>query len=312
MLPWLAILVETTEGAALWGGNPEQQLAELGTPDALELLFALWAQGSDPDGQAQLHLELAGWKSFAVLLERGHTRACELLHTLAKKSPTGTRKDLAKAIGKRRADALLAGSATTLDTASILAVLDAAAKRTKGDNLSWPSFASGVGHFEYHAMRVIAARAREGDDWGLLFEVVQGDAQGRDVRWPATIQLYRYGSRIADSGGGYLVHTRKLVVPKGKGTLVERVRAALAKNHRAFWNPAAKAAACLDLGARPQILVDSDAFAHVVGKQGGKPATLPSKSTTYRSIAEALVTRDAEVFEPGTPNTSWQLHARPR
>lgn len=48
-------------------------------------------------------------------------------------------------------------------------------------------------------MRVIAARSRKGDDWGVIFEVVQGDlleGPKDEIRWPGTIQQYRYGSRV--------------------------------------------------------------------------------------------------------------------
>ena len=328
LLPWLETLVGKT-GKPRRDSNVEDQLQQLASPASLALLFRIWAHADDPDAAAQSFLEFQrpGWAALAELSCGDHVRAHELLAALAKKSPSGTKRDLAKAIGARGATQLLAGTATSLDAATILSVLDAAAKSRGGHRLPWPGFRSGAGHFEYHAMRMIAARARDGDDWGVMFEVVQGDAQG--VRWPATIQQYLYGSRVATSGGSYLEDVRKLTVPKldvdpavarkldlrrgraaSSNPFVLRVRAALARDRGVFWNRPAQAIVGLELGPRAEILVATDAFAHVVGKQGGKPAILPSKSPTYRSLATAIATRDASLFVPGKSNTDWRLHVR--
>ncbi len=108
-----------------------------------------------------------------------------------------------------------------LTEAAILDVLDGAASSSNDHPLPWPARGASVGHFEPHAMRVIAARSKRGDGWGILFEVVQGDLlEGPDdeVRWPVTIQQYRYGSRVP-AGGKYLVDARPigmhLVLPRG-------------------------------------------------------------------------------------------------
>jgi hypothetical protein len=213
-------------------------------------------------------------------------------------------------------------------------------------------------------MRVIAARSKTGDDWGILFEVVQGDllqGPGDQVRWPVTNQHYRYGSGVP-SGGRYLEDGRAIgmhrVLPRGfaakafavpasfdgvkvvgpKGTkpivltsaLVKKqrlapgracskriedwpsviaVRARLAQDPGAFWgDPKALAKKVLGI-AQPVVVVVSDAFEHVSGPALGKrgpDAHLPSASKTFRSIAAAIVARDAKRFVPGKPNVSWR------
>lgn len=110
---------------------------------------------------------------------------------------------------------------TTLDEGGILQLLDDAASAEDDSPMPWPRLESGAGHFERHAMRIIAAREKTGDDWGVLIEVVQGDlldGPGEEHRWPATIQQYRYGSKVP-SGGRYLEDARPIgirrVLPKG-------------------------------------------------------------------------------------------------
>jgi hypothetical protein len=65
------------------------------------------------------------------------------------------------------------------------------------------------------------------------------------------------------------------------------------------------------------VLVDSTAFEHVVGTAGieydpdgidARWRLLPSQSPVYRSLAEAIVHRDAGRFAPGTSNLDWRLH----
>jgi len=212
---------------------------------------------------------------------------------------------------------------------------------------------------------MVAARERSGDGWGILFEVVQGDLAARDARWPATIQQYRYGSRVAP-GGRYRVDCRPIglrlrakVEPApfalpgsldgivvtaptvGKFQLTDdlcerldlrpgrsssgrieswltvlAIRAVLAMDQRAFWNPPDKAVRSLRL-RQPVVLVATDAFEHVEGpvpggKASGKLRRLPSRSPVFRSLAAAIAGGDPGKFDPGKPNTDWRLHAKKR
>jgi hypothetical protein len=95
--------------------------------------------------------------------------------------------------------------------------------------------------------------------------------------------------------------------PPGDWPLVLAIRAALARDPAAFWNPPAKAATALNLGAGAEILVATDRFARVAGRGRGKPAGLPSRSPTYRPLARAIVARDGKHFETGKANTDWRL-----
>lgn len=91
------------------------------------------------------------------------------------------------------------------------------------------------------------------------------------------------------------------------------VRAYLAENPRAFWPEPAEA---LSASGVPdgELFLTSDAFFHVSGPapEGRKTepwSLLPSQSTTYRSLAEAIVSRVASRFVPGESNLDYRLHA---
>jgi hypothetical protein len=59
----------------------------------------------------------------------------------------------------------------------------------------------------------------------------------------------------------------------------------------------------------PIVVVTTDAFEHVSGPawcKRGRDKRLPSASSTFRSIAAAIVERDAKRFVPGNPNVSWR------
>jgi hypothetical protein len=196
ILPWLAHFVDEKGTLAM---SPSCVLACLATMDsvaALEVLLRI-------EHHVNIKKVLRAWfdehgrratQALTQLAKAGNPRACEV---------AGVRAPVA------------------LTEASILAVLDEAASSSDDDPMPWPPRGASVGHFEPHAMRLVAVRARKGDDWGVLVEVVQGDyvkAPGTAIRWPATIQQYRYGSRVP-SGGRYLADSRplgmRLVLPRG-------------------------------------------------------------------------------------------------
>lgn len=96
---------------------------------------------------------------------------------------------------------------------------------------------------------------------------------------------------------------------------VQAIRAYLAEYPGSLWPPAAESAALLNIDDG-EILVVSDAFAHVLGpsipmdRDDLAPlAVLPSASPTYRSLAEAIATRDASRFVPGESNLDWRRWA---
>jgi hypothetical protein len=92
------------------------------------------------------------------------------------------------------------------------------------------------------------------------------------------------------------------------------LRAYLAVHPGAFWGDPHEAAARLGLGEDAEVVVVSTAFQHCVGGAGPEAyppewTAKPSASPVIRSLARALVARDARRFEPGEPNLDFRLHA---
>jgi hypothetical protein len=281
------------------------------------------------------------WAALAKEAVAGDAASRAAVLALARRSPRTAKKKLSAAIGKAQAEELLRG-AGELEASTILRVLDAAAAADTDERVRWPTLRASAGHFEYHAMRVVAVRAAKGDDWGILIEVAQGDLLDRKTRWPAVVQRYTYGSRVAP-GGRYLTDSRPLAVKASRGMLREPVeisldralaerldlrpgcsitqmvedwpsvlaiRAALALARAAIFPDPATLLGPLKI-TKPVIVAVSDAFAHVDGPAlgVGPLAALPSTSLAYRTMAEAIVHRDPSRFDPGVPNTDWRLHA---
>jgi hypothetical protein len=253
--------------------------------------------------------------------------------------PERARDELARRVDEPRARRKLARLApATLDERAILDVLDGCADgAVETDGPAWPLFCTNTdGRWEYHALRLIAARAARGPDWGLLLERITGCEDG------ASIQRYTYGNAV---GPGLRVGERSFVDleidgdqvrgAKGKlrvtselirkhdlrpGWCIEKgtaaafalgIRAYLARFPDGLWKPAKRAIACLGLRS-PRIIVESRAFEHVLGKGQGKWRRSPSRSTAYRSLARALVASDGKHFVPGPSNLDWRLHVRTR
>lgn len=118
--------------------------------------------------------------AYPVLAARASTvaRAADALRVLARRSPS----EVGEALTAAGHAALIGelGLATELDVDTIVAELAAASAR------SWPVFNAYVdGRLEYFGQRVIAARARRGDGWALVFERLQGSS-------PDQLMLARY------------------------------------------------------------------------------------------------------------------------
>jgi hypothetical protein len=240
--------------------------------------------------------------------------------------------------------ALLAGKADTeLSAEAILRVLDAAASAEVGERVPWPMMRAAAGHFEYHAMRLTAVRAKRGDDWGILIEVVQGDTLDREARWPAVVQRYAYGSHVPSGGryqrdgkavpvtvrGDRVTKPVKLALDAGTVETLDlrpgrsitgavenwpdvlAIRAALAMRRDAFFSSAAAIAKHLRV-RRAKVVVTAEVFEHTDGPAHGvaKLARLPSKLKSYRTLAAAIAARDPELFDPGRANTDWRAHAK--
>lgn len=92
--------------------------------------------------------------------------------------------------------------------------------------------------------------------------------------------------------------------------LILLIRAYLARYPGSLWKDVTAA-----FGGACDVVVVSDAFEHVVGanvvnaSNDGPFAIDPSASTTYRSLADALVSGDASRFVPGASNLDWRRWA---
>lgn len=281
--------------------------------------------------------------------DEGDARALALLDARARAGGIGFLRALGQVIGEAEALALFERHAwpRTLTREQVLAQLDAATAER------WPEFNLAFdGRQEYFALRLIAAREREGEGWGVVFERLTGSYPGNMF-----VVRYAFGSGVP-AGAEYedIVHLDELDIegperdddhlfhggvirgPAGELRLDERqldawdlrpgkcteigyhplralaIRTYLAHAPGCLWPPIDDALAQLGLD-EPAPLVVSDAFAHVIGpyQREGVPEgawqVLPSESPTFRSLAEALVERDASRFDPGSPNTDWRLHA---
>jgi hypothetical protein len=95
------------------------------------------------------------------------------------------------------------------------------------------------------------------------------------------------------------------------------IRAYLARFPASLWHSPEDALEHLGLES-PRVVVVCDAFAHVLGRRatpyGWAPldriSVLPSTSDTYRSLADALETREASRFRSGTSNLDWRNWVR--
>ncbi len=341
-LPWLVAMLDAY-GTCLPTG-PGAPFYFVGTnllaigPEAAGAVVRVEHQGdSDPDRLGYVKLWLArhgapAWQALAVVAANGDPAAERALAAFARRSPSQVRRLLGPDLAARA----LAGAPKKLTAESVLAVLDAAAAAPIGARLPWPTIVASAGHFEYHAMRVVAVRSTRGDDWGILVEVVQGDILGAedDVRWPATIQRYTYGSKVP-SGGAYLVDARPIPAVVHAQALDEArvraldlrpgrsitgaiadwpsvlaLRALVASDPDALFPPAGTQLGALGL-PRAEVLLDVRALEHVGGTAhgAGALARLPSSSPSWRSIAEVIATRDPERFEVGASNVDWRRYA---
>ena len=232
----------------------------------------------------------------------------------------------------------------TLEATDILATLDSACRQSDG----WPVFFGQEPDRAYHALRMIAVRAREGNDWAVLFEVLEGSSKDHllDCRYLVSshrgsgclesdlvsVELYEDegasdGEQITvcgSWGGVQVTADMRAELEPERSTAAKTqdmrfsliVRAYLAENPE-FWLPEiSRTVACIQL-EHPEVVAVSVAFEHILGPAGAEYdpdgidaqwRKLPSESAVYRSLARAIVARDASAFEPGESNLDWRLH----
>jgi hypothetical protein len=411
ILPWLATFVRP-DGRLVnvpWCVQP--CLLSIGASEAFELIWKVRAIDTDDiaaatgpvsepppsepdDGADTLVIEWiyahpeAGFPALARAAEADDPRAVIMLKSLAQCEPSAVFGFVSRALGHGRAAAIFAAieAPTEVDEAAILAVLDAVAGTD-----DWPELCGGEPERAYHGLRLIAARARDGDGWGVLFERIEGEDEES-----ARLQIYCYGTAVgagapseaATAAGGaggegegeganekgegaalplsarspFDIEGVEVVGPAGplvlKNAMIEardlrpgwvtgrgvrssrysmRLRAYLAEHPGAFFGDAREAASALQIGEDFDIIVESTAFEHVIGRWeipieglsaeearevGLLAASMraplahdapwriqPSESPVFQSLARAIVARDGSLFRPGASNLDWRLHA---
>jgi hypothetical protein len=211
-----------------------------------------------------------------------------------------------------------------LAPAHVLACLDHWAAQ---DGDAWPRFSTGAGPSrEYHALRLIAARAVAGDDWVVVLERLEG--YGRSLK----IQRYAYADDLpsglcadaavelaglgledaarypADAADAGLCEPPDYWTKiDGAPAQVARVRAMLRDPAVAVW-PAPFASVAAVGRADAEVLLVATAFAHTQGPPCDEP--LPSATSTFASLAHAIVARAAAAFTPGDANLDPRAHVR--
>lgn len=115
-------------------------------------------------------------------------RARLMLKSLAQSAPSETFAHVRAALGEAPARALFdaTGTPAALDESCVLVTLDA------GQWSEWPALYGPRPERAYHAMRLVAARSRQGERWGVVFERIEGD----DFESAALVP-YCFGSSVA-------------------------------------------------------------------------------------------------------------------
>jgi hypothetical protein len=229
------------------------------------------------------------------------------------------------------------------DAPTILAWLDRmAALDPKVDYGAWPRFVGGPARWEYHAMRLVVARAGGSTAWGISIELLRGDVED-DVG----VDRYLYGSAVRSGLAPDRVHVpffvegmdeesrvaqwkeaaaigprgavrfrRSMVgeldLRSGGYTAAERpasgfvllLRLYLATYPDALWPAVSESVAAMGLPPDVTVIAASTAFEHAEGPP--PPSGVPS----YASAARAIVAGDPSLFTPGASNLDWRLHVR--
>ena len=276
-----------------------------------------------------------GWPALATRVLAGETRATATFKKLVKGRSRGALDAIESALGKKtRAEIETRFKMTAkLEAAELLGLMDAAATRD-----AWPIWNHDFEEtMEYLALRLVAARG-EGDRWGVCLERLTGSSMdyftidrfafgsevtaGRvdgvnspdvEVTGPAEYDGQAIGSTIRGPKGKLTLtkeHIKSLDLKPGKGTEPDSggeqlvlMRAYLARFPHTIFPPVEQTLAVLKLPKKPRMLVVTERFKHI-----GHAGEIPSKSKTYKSLADAIVSCDSKKFIAGTDNTSWRKH----
>jgi hypothetical protein len=218
LLPWFAGGFKRP-GLQPKAWDTEAALIMLGSPEAFELLlkakyisynsydsYTRRPQGvanvADlPELDPKLDLDPSIQRPLAAFIAEHPQVAGQVVGARLAKNPNDKRlRALVKLLPKAALSAFPGGPppAAALTSKTILAVLDAAAKRPEPE--SWPKFATGIEDdpaiHEYHALRLIGVRSRKGEDWGVVLERISGSFSPHE---PTRINRYLYGTNVRDA-----------------------------------------------------------------------------------------------------------------
>jgi hypothetical protein len=233
---------------------------------------------------------------------------------------------VAKGVGEDEAKKLFAklGMSVTLAPAHVLGALDAHARRAAGGADSWPVFRTGVGPSrEYHAMRLLAARAPESEgseDWAVVLERFEGYGRSCQVRRYVIAEHLPSGLNPeldvplgddacekleamtpADEDAELLEDPDYFTKSDRAPASIARIRALLRDHPEDVWPDPAALFAKLGFDDAA-LLVVTTAFEHTQGAPHGEAP--PSRIPSYVSLAEAIVKGTGAAFDPGRPNVS--------
>ncbi|MBA2542759.1 MAG: hypothetical protein H0V17_24150, partial [Deltaproteobacteria bacterium] len=199
MLPWFAGVLTPEGNLELKAWQIEGALVMLGSEAAFELMLKARAFHFIDNDETRKHplgdvskLRALDPKARIDILVENTIDAFMAKHpqvaarVLAKRAATAPKDKRLAALGKRLA--LVVGGKAALDAAfgarpveavtakAILEVLDAGA----GDPApqAWPKFSTGIEDdpmgYEYFGLRLIGARSKKGEDWGVVLERISG------------------------------------------------------------------------------------------------------------------------------------------
>lgn len=301
----------------VWDTTGWDEAGAAGTPDEQATgLFAAWVTAHPQVGFVELGRLAAG----------GDAAALSFLQTWGAPQARRVFGWLRGALGEATARELYAraGMIGDLAPAHVLACLDYWAAQA-GD--AWPRFATGAGPSrEYHALRLIAARARGGDDWVVVIERLEGygrslaiqryayaDDLPSGLKPEAAVALAELGYALAEryepdaADAGLCEAPDYWTKIDGAPAQVARVRAMLRDPAATVWPAPSEAVAAVGR-ADAEVIVVATAFAHTQGPPADEPA--PSATPTYASLAQAIVGRAAAAFVGGASNLDPRAHVR--
>lgn len=282
-------------------------------------LEALWAAWIDAHPEVAYHrlAELVPDSAAA----RARLRRCALLDDRGVRAALGDRCEVV---------CQQIGAPTAPSPEHVLARLDRAASTSATDFDAWPRFYcwSYPGAAEYHGLRLVGLRA--GERWAVVLERLtgygpelricryvftdDGAVDGRSDERDAPIEVELDDGAEPPEGAERMTEQPDYWGAREAPAYNRAFRAALRDRPGAIWGDPADLAGIAGLSGAVDVVVASDRFEHAVGPElppdtEARPwHRSPGESPAFRSLAARLFGA-GDRFDPGEPNTGWELHA---